>query len=81
MELARLADGPAGQDGHRARRTCRSTAGGRTLLDHVSWQLGPGDRVGIVGVNGTGKTTLLRLLAGTLPVPSAGEVAHDRSAW
>jgi ATP-binding cassette subfamily F protein uup len=46
--------------------------GGRSLLDHVTWQLGPGDRVGIVGVNGTGKTTLLRLLAGLLPVPSGG---------
>ena len=51
-----------------------AAAGGRTLLDHVTWQLGPGDRVGIVGVNGTGKTTLLRLLAGTLPVPSDGDV-------
>jgi ABC transport system ATP-binding/permease protein len=51
-----------------------ATAGDRTLLDHVTWQLGPGDRVGIVGVNGTGKTTLLRLLAGTLPVPSARDV-------
>src|SRR5215469_15341962 len=49
-------------------------AGDRTLLDRVTWQLGPGDRVGIVGVNGTGKTTLLRLLAGTLPVPSDGDV-------
>jgi ABC transport system ATP-binding/permease protein len=47
---------------------------GRILLDHVTWQLGPGDRVGIVGVNGTGKTTLLRLLAGLLPVPSEGPV-------
>ena len=49
-------------------------AGSRPLLDHVSWQLGPGDRVGIVGVNGTGKTTLLRLLSGALPVPSDGPV-------
>jgi ABC transport system ATP-binding/permease protein len=49
-------------------------AGRRPLLDRVTWQLGPGDRVGIVGVNGTGKTTLLRLLAGVLPVPSAGDV-------
>ncbi len=38
----------------------------RPLLAHVTWQLGPGDRVGIVGVNGSGKTSLLRLLAGPL---------------
>ena len=38
--------------------------GDLTLLDNVSWQLGPGDRVGIVGVNGSGKTTLLNVLAG-----------------
>jgi ABC transport system ATP-binding/permease protein len=46
------------------------TAGQRTLLDDVTWQLGPGDRVGVVGVNGSGKTTLLRLMAGVLPVSS-----------
>jgi ABC transport system ATP-binding/permease protein len=39
----------------------------RRLLDHVTWQLGPGDRVGVVGVNGSGKTTLLRLMADSLP--------------
>ena len=39
----------------------------RRLLDDVTWQLGPGDRVGVVGVNGSGKTTLLRLLAGAWP--------------
>jgi ABC transport system ATP-binding/permease protein len=50
------------------------TVGGQPLLEHVSWQLGPGDRVGVVGVNGSGKTTLLRLLAGLQPVPSSGPV-------
>jgi ABC transport system ATP-binding/permease protein len=37
---------------------------GRSLLDEVTWRLGPGDRVGIVGVNGSGKTSLLTVLAG-----------------
>ncbi|MBC3190032.1 ABC-F family ATP-binding cassette domain-containing protein [Pseudonocardia sp. C8] len=41
-----------------------AVVGGRTLLDRVTWRLGPGDRVGIVGVNGSGKTTLLRSLSG-----------------
>ncbi|WP_053207116.1 ABC-F family ATP-binding cassette domain-containing protein [Jiangella muralis] len=52
--------------------------GGRTLLDHVTWRLGPGDRAGIVGVNGSGKTTLLRLLDGSL-APDAGRVKIGRT--
>ena len=51
------------------------TAGQRTLLDHVTWQLGPGDRVGVVGINGSGKTTLLRLLAGTLQPAESAQAA------
>ncbi|MGW1469481.1 ABC-F family ATP-binding cassette domain-containing protein [Streptomyces sp. NPDC002308] len=38
-------------------------AGPKTLLEHLTWQLGPGDRIGLVGVNGAGKTSLLRSLA------------------
>ena len=52
--------------------------GERQLLSHATWRLGPGDRVGIVGVNGAGKTSVLHLLAGTLP-PSAGRVKHGRT--
>jgi len=52
--------------------------GERQLLEHATWRLGPGDRVGIVGVNGAGKTSVLSLLAGTLP-PSAGKVKHGRT--
>ena len=44
----------------------------RTLLDQVTWQLGPGDRVGVAGVNGSGKTSLLSVLAGT-PAPGLHE--------
>ncbi|NNM46702.1 ABC-F family ATP-binding cassette domain-containing protein [Knoellia koreensis] len=46
------------------------TVGDRVLLDRVTWQLGPGDRIGIVGVNGSGKSTLLRALAGEVPLTS-----------
>ncbi|HEX3336735.1 MAG TPA: ABC-F family ATP-binding cassette domain-containing protein [Jatrophihabitans sp.] len=49
------------------------TVGDRTLLDRVSWHVGPGDRVGIIGVNGSGKTHLLRLLAQEI-VPTSGTV-------
>jgi ATP-binding cassette subfamily F protein uup len=48
---------------------------GRTLLDRVTWRLGPGDRVGVLGVNGSGKTTLLRTLSGDRP-PDAGRVVR-----
>ena len=54
-------------------------AGQRVLLDDVTWQLGPGDRVGVVGVNGSGKTTLLRLLAGMVPLEGTAP-AGDQSA-
>jgi len=40
------------------------TFGVRTLLEHVTWQIGDGDRVGLCGPNGAGKTTLLKMLAG-----------------
>ncbi|BBX70320.1 ABC-F family ATP-binding cassette domain-containing protein [Mycolicibacterium psychrotolerans] len=45
----------------------------RTLLDRIDWSIGPGARIGLVGVNGTGKTSVLRLLAGEMS-PTAGTV-------
>src|SRR5699024_6370553 len=44
--------------------------GERELLSRTTWHLGPGDRIGIVGVNGAGKSTLLRVLAGEVPLTS-----------
>ena len=52
--------------------------GDRTLLSHATWRLGPGDRVGIVGVNGAGKSSVLALLDGSL-APTAGRVKRGRT--
>ena len=47
--------------------------GETTLLRRQTWNVGPGDRIGIVGVNGAGKTSLVRLLLGQIK-PSAGKL-------
>ncbi|MDH4365110.1 MAG: ATP-binding cassette domain-containing protein, partial [Acidimicrobiia bacterium] len=48
--------------------------GGQVLLDDVSFRVAPGEHVGLIGANGVGKTTLLRVLAGD-EAPTAGAVA------
>ena len=52
--------------------------GERSLLTGATWRLGPGDRVGLVGVNGAGKTSVLALLSGDL-APTAGKVKRGRT--
>lgn len=52
------------------------TYGDRTLLDDVRFYMKDGDRVGVVGVNGCGKSTFLRLAAGR-ETPEAGSVSYD----
>jgi ATP-binding cassette subfamily F protein uup len=47
-------------------------AGDKLLLDDLYWNIGPGDRIGIVGINGAGKTTLMRMLTGEIQ-PNAGK--------
>ncbi|MEU8102336.1 ABC-F family ATP-binding cassette domain-containing protein [Nonomuraea muscovyensis] len=51
---------------------------GPLVLDHTTWQFGPGDRIGLIGVNGSGKSSLLRLLAGTIE-PDSGRVVRGRT--
>jgi ATPase subunit of ABC transporter with duplicated ATPase domains len=50
--------------------------GTQPVLDDVSFTVNPGDRVGVVGPNGIGKSTLLRVLAG-LESPDAGTVERS----
>jgi len=52
--------------------------GERRLLDHATWRLGPGDRVGLVGVNGAGKTSVLSLVSGLIE-PTRGKVKQGRT--
>ena len=43
-------------------------AGDNVLISRLNWNVGPGQRIGLVGVNGAGKTTLLKTLSGEMPV-------------
>jgi len=51
--------------------------GARTILDGLDFDVEPGSRVGVIGPNGGGKSTLMRILAG-LEQPDAGEAAQRR---
>jgi ABC transport system ATP-binding/permease protein len=53
-------------------------AGDKLVLDKLDWSIGPGARIGLVGVNGTGKTTVLRLLAGDTE-PSSGTIKRGQT--
>jgi ATP-binding cassette subfamily F protein uup len=52
--------------------------GDRVILDKLDWSIGPGVRIGLVGVNGTGKTSVLKLLTGEL-TPSAGTIKRGKT--
>ena len=54
-------------------KTYRSGAGRKVLLDNVSAEFRPGHNIGILGANGTGKSTLIRLLAGS-EMPDRGTI-------
>lgn len=72
LVLQRFATSRLGKDVFDLHRV-RLEAGDTVVLDKVDWSIGPGARIGLVGVNGTGKTTVLKLLAGEL-APTAGTI-------
>jgi ATP-binding cassette subfamily F protein uup len=51
---------------------------GPLVLDDCTWQFGPGDRVGLIGVNGSGKSSVLRLLADAVK-PDSGRMIRGRT--
>jgi ATP-binding cassette subfamily F protein uup len=52
--------------------------GSKRLFDHLTWNIGPGQRIGILGANGAGKTSLLRMLLGEVH-PSHGRLVTGKT--
>ncbi len=52
--------------------------GARTIVEDVTWHIHPNERIGLIGNNGTGKSTLLKLLVGEYQ-PTRGEVVRSRN--
>ena len=52
--------------------------GARAIVEDATWHIQPGERIGLIGYNGTGKSTLLKLLVGEY-LPSAGTVERSRT--
>ncbi|MEN9371946.1 MAG: hypothetical protein RLZZ64_1021, partial [Bacteroidota bacterium] len=52
--------------------------GARAIVEEATWHIHPGERIGLIGYNGTGKSTLLKLLAGEY-LPSKGTVERSRT--
>ena len=52
--------------------------GGETIFNEISFRLGKGDRVGLIGKNGAGKSTLLRLMAKE-SIPTSGSVVLEKN--
>ncbi|MEY3056860.1 MAG: hypothetical protein RLZZ614_1405, partial [Bacteroidota bacterium] len=51
--------------------------GARVIVSEANWSIQPGERIGLIGYNGTGKSTLLKILVGQL-TPSKGTVEKGR---
>ena len=51
--------------------------GARTIVEDATWHIQPNERIGLIGYNGTGKSTLLKLLVGEY-LPSKGTVEKSR---
>ncbi len=77
LSLQRFATARLGKDVFDLHRVVLEL-GGKTILDKVDWSIGPGARIGLVGVNGTGKSSVLKLLIGELE-PTSGTVKRGQT--
>mgnify|MGYP000058612001 FL=1 len=51
--------------------------GARAIIEEATWHIHPGERIGLIGYNGTGKSTILKLLVGQY-TPSKGTVEKSK---
>ncbi|QNE18643.1 ABC-F family ATP-binding cassette domain-containing protein [Kribbella qitaiheensis] len=77
LALAKLATSRLGKDVFDA-EDVTLRFGDRVMLNHVTFRLGPADRIGLLGPNGAGKTTFLNVLTGRL-APDAGLVKQGKT--
>ena len=61
-------------------RTSEKSYTERLLFDDVAFSIGEGDKIGLIGINGTGKSTLLKIVAG-LEEPDEGTVVKGRNLY
>ncbi|AZP38480.1 ABC transporter ATP-binding protein [Acidipropionibacterium acidipropionici] len=78
LELARFSASRLGKDVFDLDDVTLTLPDGRSLMSHLTWSIGPGDRIGLVGVNGAGKSTLLNLLDHRLE-PTSGRVKQGKT--
>jgi ATP-binding cassette subfamily F protein uup len=72
VELLSFADARLGKTVYEV-HDAELAIGSRTLIDRFDLNIGPGQRLGILGSNGAGKTTLIRMLVGEVP-PAQGKL-------
>ncbi|TDU91326.1 ATP-binding cassette subfamily F protein uup [Kribbella voronezhensis] len=77
LALAQLATSRLGKDVFDAEDVTLKF-GDRVMLNHVTFRLGPADRIGLLGPNGAGKTTFLKVLTGQL-TPDKGLVKQGKT--
>ena len=51
--------------------------GARALYDEANWHIKPGEKIGLIGANGTGKTTLLKIITGEY-TPTSGTISKAK---